>query len=129
MSGERNKTCGVFAGGVADHRSPGRHILGHHRPRPHDGRFTDGHAGKNDHRATDCRAAFHRGSLQLPVAFLLDAPVFGGRGRVAVVQEVHVVPDEYLVFDCHALANERVTLNLASGSHLHASLDLDESAD
>src|SRR6266851_1292128 len=39
------------------------------------------------------------------------------------------MPDEHLVFDGHALADEGVALDLAAGADFHALLDLDEGAD
>ena len=82
-----------------------------------------------DHGAGSERGAAADDRLQhRPVPLRLETAA-DRRPRVLVVHEHHSVPDEDLVLDRDALADERVTLHLAAGADHHSTLDLDERAD
>jgi hypothetical protein len=59
----------------------------------------------------------------------LDLSVSIRRAREAVVGEQHPVTHEHLVFDRYAVAQERVTGDLAARTDDGAALDLDECGD
>jgi len=51
-----------------------------------------------------------------------------GRARQLVIDEDDAMSDEDAIADGHSFTDKRVALDLAVGSYLHASLDLDDRA-
>src|SRR5258708_11392249 len=115
-------------------RVPGDHRaiwnrLGDDGTRADNGPGADRHAWQDDRAGADRRAALHERGLQRPVRRILDASLRGHRRGPPLVEEVHIVADEDLIFDRHAFADECMTLDLAARADLRALLDLDERAD
>src|SRR5262245_32965870 len=115
--------------GAASHDRPGFHIAGHHSARGNKSTFPDGHTREDDRSTSDGRSATDASGNQLPVRFRLQFAIVGGGARVAVVGEHDPVPDEDFVLDGHTGADEGMTGDLAAGTDVGASLDLDECPD
>ena len=74
-------------------------------------------------------ARFTRVASTFQSASVCRLPSAVGRARISIVREHDAVADEDLVFDDHALANERVRRDLAAGADQRFLLNLDERAD
>ena len=100
LAGTQTQSCRA----ASDH-GPRSHILPVTTAGP-DQRFTDCEAAENDGPGPD-RCSLHTRVTRRSISFGLR---FACRrcSRVAVINEHHAMPDEHLVFDRDALANERV---------------------
>ena len=78
--------------------------------------------------ADGCTLPYDR-PFNLPVGLGLQIPVGGGGARIAVIDERHSVPNEDVVLDNDAFADEGVTGDLAAFAHDHIFLDFHECAD
>src|SRR5262249_53749851 len=65
----------------------------------------------------------------LPVDIGLQSTVRPGRPREQIINEAHVVADEYVILDNDAFANERVARNLAAGADDGILLNLNKTTD
>src|SRR5712691_7097947 len=106
-----------------------RHVARNGAAGAHDGVFADDHVRQNRRPRADRRTAPHGGRLDFPVELRLELARRGRRARIGVVDERDAVPDEDLILDGDAFADERVARNLAATAHLRVLLDLDERAD
>src|SRR5215469_10714319 len=69
------------------------------------------------------------GLFNFPIGFCLQATVCVGCTRIAIVDKGYAVPNEDIVFDIDALADEGVARNFAASSDSHVLLHFDECAD
>ena len=131
----RNKTAALPAfsandfGGVPDHQRTSRDVLRHDCAGSDQRALSNRHAGENDRARADRRASLHQRALQRPISITLHLALGRNGGWQAIVQEVHVVPDEYFVFNRHALTDESVALDFAARSNLCPLLDFYKRAD
>lgn len=101
--------------------------MGHYGTGSNQGLFANRHAGQDHGPTADGGTPAHARRDHLPVRLGLRLS-FTRRVRVEVVDEHHPVPDEYLVLDRHAFADEAVTGDLTTSPDHGVFLDLDKGA-
>src|ERR1051325_10540760 len=127
--GSRGSAVSQHAGRVSRHDRPVGDVPGHDGTGPYHRFRPDGDAGEDHGPGADGRPPLHQRALQGPVRIAFAGAVRVGRGRPAIVQEIHVVADEDLILDRDALADEGVALDLAPGPDPGTLLNLDERPD
>src|SRR5947207_6666919 len=78
---------------------------------------TDSDAAKHRGSRTDRGALFHQSRHTSPVGFRLQISLGRGRPRIKIVDENDTMPNEDLVFDLHAFANEGMAGDFAAVTH------------
>src|SRR5262245_4186088 len=113
---------------VPRHHGIRRHVAGDDATGPNDGVLADDHSREDRCSRPDRRALSHERWLHLPVHLGLHVPCRGRRARVGRIDEGDTVPDEDVVLDRHALADEGMTRDLAPTADFGILLNLDERA-
>src|SRR5688500_6554756 len=83
----------------ASHHAVWCHVTSDDGARADEGALSNGDAAENDRPGADGGAAANVRRQNGPVGLGLETPGLGGRTRIVVVDEVHVVTDEYLILD------------------------------
>src|SRR5262245_33421360 len=91
----------------------GRHVLRDDGAGSDDGALADRDIREDRRARSDRGPEFHDRGFDPPVLARLQLPLGGRRAGIGIVGERDVVADEDLVFDRHALADERVARDLA----------------
>src|SRR5207244_2140936 len=99
--------------GVAGDDGVGRHVFGHHGAGADQCTFADDDPAENDRTAADGGASVDAGGNHFPIGGGLRRAVRINGGGIAVIDEHDAVPDETLVLDGHAFADEGVAGNFA----------------
>jgi len=104
-------------------------ICGYHRAGSDNGVFADGHAAEYGRATANAGPALDDDGHYCPIIIRLYGASRPGGARIFVVDEGHAMTHEDLVFDRHALTDERVTRYFAVATHVDAFLNLDEGTD
>src|SRR5690242_5713062 len=117
---------------VPDHQHPRRHVARDHAPGPDQRPGPDPNAAHDRGVGAIARPRLDNGRDDLPVAGPASAKqvAFGvDGGRVAIVGEADVWPDEGAILDGHAARDERERFHLYGPAKRHATLDLHKRRD
>jgi hypothetical protein len=113
---EGDYSCHLSRAGTPATMESGGNVSGDHGAGSHEGPRPDSHATKDDDAGTERSASLHHGSQEGPIVIRLGNAFVGRGAREPVVDEENPVTDDDLIFDLHAVANERVARDLAGGA-------------
>ena len=102
-----------------------RHVAGHHGSSTDQCAFSDSYSTENDGTAAKRSASLNPRRHHFPVFLGLET-VIGRRTRIQIVNKDDAVPDEDIILDRDAFADEGVRRDLATPSNSGVFLHLDE---